>query len=108
MGLVCLCGRVTDYHTCRSESREDTETHGEGEFGTAGEIPDQTHTHQTPPAQGNRTAPQIKMHPGHSICVPLPSSHCAKTSFLQEKSFFLTFNVTEPERIAEMHVLKCK
>lgn len=44
--------------------------------------PDQTHTHQTP---GTELAPQIKMRPGHSICMPLPSSQrdftvCQKTS----------------------------
>lgn len=71
-------------HACRSESRADTETHGRGEetgcsggegvgWGGGGPRPDRTRrtTHRP---RTNKTAPQIKMHPGHSICVPLPSS----------------------------------
>lgn len=66
--------------SCTSESCVDTETHGKG--GVGGGVwcsggkdqtrPDQTR--RTPSNPGNRTAPQIKMQPGHSICVPLPSS----------------------------------
>lgn len=52
-----------------------TQRHGKGwcVCGGGGSVqrgktrPDQTHTQRSP-------APQIKMQPGHSICVPLPSS----------------------------------
>lgn len=61
---------ASDYCTCRSESRVNTETHGGGENSVQqGETRPDAH----PPTR-NRTAPQIKMHPGHSICVTLPSS----------------------------------
>lgn len=49
--------------------------------------PDQTR--RTPINPRNRTAPQIKMHPGHSICVPLPSSQHDVFSALN--TFFCLF-----------------
>lgn len=98
-----FCGRVTDYHTCRSESRVDTETHGGGEFGAAG----RDQTRRTPINPRNRTAPQIKMHPGHSICVPLPSSQhdfrVGIISSLQENHFTKTI----PSLSCQNEILKC-
>lgn len=49
------------------------ETHGKGEFGAAGRDQTRPDAHPSTP-QEKGTAPQIKTHPGHSICVPLPSS----------------------------------
>jgi len=72
-----FCGRVTDYQTCRSESRLNKDTRS-GRSLCSRERPDQTR--RTPINPKNRTAPQIKMHPGHSICVPLPSSQCTFTA----------------------------
>lgn len=102
-GAFFFCGRVTDYHTCRSESRVDTETHGGGEFGAAG----RDQTRRTPINPRNRTAPQIKMHPGHSICVPLPSSQhdfrVGIISSLQENHFTKTI----PSLSCQNEILKC-
>lgn len=65
--------------SCTSKSRADTETHERGERGgggvwCSGEKTRLDQTRRTPSNPGNRTAPQIKMQPDHSICVPLPSS----------------------------------
>lgn len=73
--LLLPCGRVINEISCTSESCAGTETHGKGGrvWCSRGKTrPDQTR--RTPSNPGNRTAPQIKMQPGHSICVPLPSS----------------------------------
>lgn len=50
----------------------DTRKGGRGWCSRGKNRPDQTR--RTPSNLGNRTAPQIKMQPSHSICVPLPSS----------------------------------
>lgn len=81
----------------------DTETHGGGEFGAAG----RDQTRRTPINPRNRTAPQIKMHPGHSICVPLPSSQhdfrVGIISSLQENHFTKTI----PSLSCQNEILKC-
>lgn len=68
-------GRVTSKTSCTPESCAGTETHGRrGDFGAAGEESGPERTRRTPIQPRDRAAPQIQMHPGHSICAPLPSS----------------------------------